>query len=248
VFLLAAGRRLRELGVAPAAVSAQVSGVDLHEESLQEAEALLAADELGATLRAADFFEIPTPSQLGDSVGWQDAVVGNPPFIRYHEHRGEARAKAAQAALAQKVRVSGLASSWAATLVHASAFLKPEGCLAMVLPAELLTVHYAEPVRRWLRTRFAAVSLFMFERLQFAHAEEQVVLLVARGSGGCDAFNVFPVEGAEALSRTRPGHGFGVTPAAEGKWSDLVLEGSFGRSPWNAWRGSTHMARQNSGQ
>ena len=40
------------------------------------------------------------------------------------------------AALRQGVRLSGLSSSWASGLVHASGFLKPEGRLAMVLPAE----------------------------------------------------------------------------------------------------------------
>jgi hypothetical protein len=78
-----------------------------------------------------------------------------------------------------------MASSWAASLVHASAFLKPTGRLAMVLPAELLTVHHAEPVRRWLRQRFAVVNLVIFERLQFRDAEEQVVMLVAHGRGPC---------------------------------------------------------------
>jgi L-serine dehydratase len=50
-----------------------------------------------------------------------DAVVGNPPFIRYQDHRGDARKRSAAAALAQGVRLSGLASSWAALLVHAVA-------------------------------------------------------------------------------------------------------------------------------
>ena len=77
-------------------------------------------------------------------------LLGTPPFIRYQEHTGPARKQSLKAALAQGVRLSGLASSWAALLVHACAFLKPEGRLAMVLPAELLTVGYAEPIRLWL--------------------------------------------------------------------------------------------------
>jgi adenine-specific DNA-methyltransferase len=177
---------------------------------------------LGATLHQADFFDAPTPAERG-GFGWQDAVIGNPPFVRYQKHTGEARTKALRAALTQRVRLSGLASSWAATLVHSSAFLKPHGRLAMVVPAELLTVGYAEPVRRWLRERFAAVNLVMFDRLQFGDAEEQVVLLVARGSGGCDAFSLFHVEAAEDLAQLHALDGFGVTPAAEGKWTDLVL-------------------------
>ena len=69
-----------------------------------------------------------------------DYVMGNPPYIRYQDFTGESRAKALRAALRDGVRLNGLASSWAAFVVHASAFLKPGGRLALVLPAELLIV------------------------------------------------------------------------------------------------------------
>lgn len=223
VFLLAAGERLRDLGANAADVERQLTGVDLHEPSLAASAKLLGADGFGARLVASDFFDLPSPAQLGDQIGWQDAVIGNPPFVRYQEHVGETRKKSVAAALAQGVRLSGLSSSWAATLVHSSGFLKPGGRLAMVLPAELLTVGYAEPVRRWLRQRFGAVNLFMFERLQFRDAEEQVVLLVAHGEGPCDSFCVVQVDDAEDLADLHPGDPVGANPAAEGKWSDLAL-------------------------
>ena len=95
----------------------------------------------------------------------------------------------------------------------------------MVLPAELLTVGYAEPIRKWLRQRFAAVHLVMFERLQFEDAAERVVLVIARGSGGCNAFSLLPVEDAADLGSLKlfgPTH-FTVAPAEAGKWSDLLL-------------------------
>ncbi|MEA2612086.1 MAG: adenine-specific DNA-methyltransferase, partial [Chloroflexota bacterium] len=225
VFLLAAGRQLRSLGATAGQIREQLTGVDLHRPTLKEAGDLLADEELGARLVRGDFFDLMTPDQIeiGEQLGWQDAVIGNPPFVRYQEHRGEARQRSARAALAQGVRLSGLASSWAALLVHACAFLKPSGRLAMVLPAELLTVHYAEPVRRWLRERFAAVNLVFFEELQFADAEEQVVLVVARGRGGCDAFSLFNVRDAEELADIHAFDGLGVSPTAEGKWTDLML-------------------------
>ena len=128
----------------------------------------------------SDFFDFPTPAQIGDRVGWQDAVIGNPPFVRYQEH---AVMPASGRPQRHSLRACG-SRGWrrpGQPLVHSSAFLNSDGRLAMVVPAELLTVQYAEPVRRWLRQRFAAVNLFMFERLQFRDAEEQVVLLVAHG-------------------------------------------------------------------
>ena len=221
VFLLAAAERLQALGAHRDAISAQLSGVDLHEPSLDASATLLQQQGFGACLLQADFFDLATPAQIGDRIGWCDAVIGNPPFVRYQQHRGNDRKRSASAAMAQGVRLSGLASSWAATLVHTAAFLKPEGRLAMVLPAELLTVHYAEPVRRWLRQRFAAVNLFMFEQLQFDGADENVVLLVARGTGPCDSFGLYYVDDADDLANIHPGDTVGANPATEGKWTDL---------------------------
>jgi adenine-specific DNA-methyltransferase len=224
VFLLAAAERLKKLKASPDAISRQLTGVDLHEPSLDEAAGFLGARGVARpNLVCSDFFDLSAPTQLGDRVGWQDAVIGNPPFVRYQEHRGTVRKRSATAALAQGVRLSGLASSWAATLVHASAFLKPEGRLAMVLPAELLTVGYAEPIRRWLRARFAVVNLVMFERLQFHDADENVVLLVAHGTGPCDSFCLYHVDDADNLAGVHPLDPVGAIPAAEGKWSDLAL-------------------------
>jgi adenine-specific DNA-methyltransferase len=223
VFLLAAGRRLKELGRPANRLDEQVFGVDLHEQSLNASMSLLEAEDLDAHLLADDFFNVPTPYQLGSPLPPVDAVIGNPPFVRYQEHTGLTRKRSVEAALAQGVRLSGLASSWAALVVHACGFLKPEGRLAMVLPAELLTVHYAEPIRRWLRGRFETVNLVLFDELQFHDALEKVVLVVARGSGTCESFSLFHVRNAEELAGLRPFNHLNVTPVDEGKWTELLL-------------------------
>ncbi len=225
VFLLAAARRLAANGAAPSATRELLHGVDLHGESLEHSRELLNAEGFDADLVTGDFFAQPTPAQLGGGLPWMDAVIGNPPFVRYQRHRGDARKLSAAAALAQGVRLSGLASSWAALLVHACSFLKPDGRVAMVLPAELLTVGYAEPVRRWLRGRFERVHLVLFDELQFADAAEQVVLLVASGSGGCerDGFVLHEVRDAAELERLHIFDSTSVRPEAEGKWTNLLL-------------------------
>ncbi|MGH3718795.1 MAG: N-6 DNA methylase [Pseudonocardiaceae bacterium] len=222
-FLLSAGRRLRALGRDDATLAEHLFGVDLHEASLDWASTVLEAEGLTARLLAADFFDVATPGQSGAPLPAMDAVIGNPPFVRYQRHIGEARAKSRQAAARQHVRLSGLASSWAALLVHACGFLKPDGRLAMVLPAELLTVGYAEPIRGWLRRRFEQVHLVLFERLQFQDATEKVVLVLAGGNGGCDAFSLYCLDDAADLTVIRPMTNLSVTPADSGKWTDLLL-------------------------
>lgn len=223
VFLLAAAQRLHDLGTPTKEVQRLISGIDLHGPSLRASREALEEKDFGARLVRSDFFDLPTPAQIGDKVGWQDAVIGNPPFIRYQEFTGTARAKGLAAALAQGVRLSQLTSSWAPTLVHAAAFLKPGGRIAMVCPAELLTVGYAESIRLWLQERFAVVKLVLFKELQFRDAEEQVILLVAEGQGPCGGFLVHQVDDAAGLAKSHLLDPMPATPASFGKWSDLAL-------------------------
>lgn len=222
IFLRAAGEELRRLGASTSALESQVYGIDVHAGSLRETRAHLSEAGLSARLIESDFFAVAPPTDLFTDHAPFDAVIGNPPYVRYQQHTGEARRTAALAALQQGVRVNGLASSWAPLLVHAGAFLKAEGRLGMVLPAELLTVGYAEPVRRWLRQRFAAVRLVLFETLQFPDALENVVLLLANGYGGCEGFSLYHVHDAEDLRRIRFSE-LTFMPADAGKWSELLL-------------------------
>ncbi len=220
VFLLAAAHRL-----AAHQRTGHLIGIDVHQPSLDQTAELL-DDGRGSKveLLSGDFFNEAPPDQLGARLPYVDAVIGNPPFVRYQEHRGDIRKRALAAALAQGVRLSGLASSWAALLVHASAFLKPEGRITMVLPAELLSVGYAEPIRRWLRGRFQSVHLVLFDELQFVDAEEQVVLLIARGTGGCNAFSLHHVRGAEELRDRHAYDADAFAPQATGKWTELLVQ------------------------
>lgn len=223
VFLLSAGEQLKAMGRESEDLDEQLYGIDLHESSLKEAMRLLEAQDLDAHLIASDFFAVNSPGMAGAPLPHMDAVVGNPPFVRYQEHTGKSRKLSVAAALRQGVRLNGLASSWAASLVHAASFLKSDGRIAMVLPAELLTVGYAEPIRTWLRRRFAEVHLVMFEDLQFDDALEKVVILMAEGSGGCESFSLYHVESTEDLSSWSTSAGLSITPPEEGKWTDLLL-------------------------
>lgn len=169
-FLVAATRRLRQLG----ADAPELHGVEIHPASAATARRRVADAGGRAHLRTADFFGLdPRPGYT--------AVIGNPPYIRYQDFRGRVRAQSRRAALKAGVTLSGLASSWAAFTVHAALFLRPGGRMALVLPAELLSVNYAAAVRKFLFDRFASVELVMFDEQVFPGAEADVVLLLADG-------------------------------------------------------------------
>jgi adenine-specific DNA methylase len=171
-FLIAAVARLRDLG----AGMPHVYGVEIHAASAEAGREVVAAAGGRATIRVADFFTT-------EPKGSYDTVLGNPPYIRYQDFAGEARDRARLAALQQGVALTGLASSWAAFVVHAAAHLKTGGRLGMVLPAELLSVNYAAPVRRFLLENFTSVELVVFDEQVFPDAMADTVLVKAAGYG-----------------------------------------------------------------
>jgi len=173
VFLEAAAQYLSELG---GNRSAQVFGVeldsDVHERVSRE---LGEAHQIRAeNFIRSDFFEVD-PTHLAPF----DAVVGNPPFIRYQRFNGEVRARARLRAQQQGVAISKLASSWAAFLVHSAALLKPGGRLAMVIPVELGHATYARSVLSYLTTTFERVTLLTFKERLFPTLSQDTLLLLA---------------------------------------------------------------------
>jgi adenine-specific DNA-methyltransferase len=195
----------------------QLVGIDVHETSATQARTILSQAGARASIRAGDFFlEEPNPSF--------DAVIGNPPFIRYQEFTGEVRARSLEAALAQGVRLSGLASSWAAFTVHASCFVKPGGRLGLVLPAELLTVGYAAEVRRFLLKRFGNVRLVVFEQRVFPEVLEDTILLLAEGKGPATHFEVYQAKNADDLSAPSIKAWTDHRPDASERWSPALLD------------------------
>ena len=213
-FLLAAAERLRALGTPADRLPGQLHGVEIHAASAHRAARALAEHGLRADIAVADFFDrAPTPDF--------DAVIGNPPYVRYQNFSGPARARAQRAALAAGVRLTGLSSSWAAFTIHASRFLRPAGRLAIVLPGELLTVNYAAEVRRFLLRRFARLRLVLFDTRAFPDVLEEVVLLLAEGQGGASHFELYqagspaalPTQDAPAWTEHRVAGGTKWTPA-----------------------------------
>ncbi|TFW30268.1 SAM-dependent methyltransferase [Massilia arenosa] len=216
-FLVAAVHRLRELaprsGFCP-----ELDGVELHEDSAGLAHERVAAAGGKARIRNCDFFALaPDPVY--------DAVIGNPPYIRYQGFAGESRRRAREAALRGGVALTGLASSWAAFTIHSAMFLKPGGRLAMVLPAELLSVNYAGPVRRFLFERFRKVQLVLFEKQVFPDAEADVILLLADGFGEGPAGHAHIRQARDAAELQRLGDGLTWTPAdPAGKWTSSLID------------------------
>lgn len=212
-FLVEAVRRLHELGVKVP----HVDGVEIHEHSARTAQSRVKEAGGSASIDVSDFFTVNPESRY-------TAVIGNPPFIRYHDFSGDARTISRAAALKAGVSLTALASSWAAFAIHSALFLKPGGRMGLVLPAELLSVNYASAVRQFLFDRFRSVELVLFSEQVFPEAEADVVLLLADGfdEGPTSHATIYQAQDAEALETL--GGPLTWEPAdPSGKWTGLLV-------------------------
>lgn len=229
VFLLAASER-----AAGGSRSLRFAGIDLHQPSVDFARRLLDDVGVDAEMTVGDFFDVPGGGDF-------DAILGNPPFVRFHRHAGNARSKALKAAARAGVDLNELASSWAPFVAHATSFLAPGGALGFVLPAELLYADYAAPIRAMLVERFGDVELTLFDERVFPDVQEEVVLLAAHGygQGSAASISVHSFSDVDALTSAASGplnegaivHAHGrdfraaVPPSGGQRWTSLISGG-----------------------
>jgi adenine-specific DNA-methyltransferase len=180
-FLEAASVRFAELGIPGPTIANQLVGIEIIPDEAERARGRLRAP-LG--LRAPDVV------QITDFFGWWqkstprdfDAVVGNPPFIRYQNFPEPHRSRAMSIMAGQGLSPNRLTNIWVPFVVTAASSLRPGGRLALVLPAELLQVTYAAQLRSFLTDRFAHIDIVACNELFFEKAEQEVVLLLADGA------------------------------------------------------------------
>lgn len=177
-FLEAAAHRLGALGAKGAERANHLFGVEILTGEADKARQRLAR-EIG--LRSADVVE------TSDFFSWWkrpdrplfDAVVGNPPFIRYQSFPEPHRSRAMAIMNEQGLSPNRLTNIWVPFVVAAAAALRPGGRMALVLPAELLQVSYAAQLRSFLTDRFGRIDLIACNELFFDKAEQEVLLLLA---------------------------------------------------------------------
>ena len=178
VFLEAAAKRFAELGARSPAIARQLTGVEIAAGEAARSRTRL-HEQLGQ--RAADVVN------TGDFFSWWqsstqpafDAVIGNPPFIRYQTFPEPHRSLAMALMVEQGLSPNRLTNIWVPFVVAAVASLRRGGRLALVLPAELLQVTYASQLRSFLTDRFGRIDIVACNELFFEKAEQEVVLLLA---------------------------------------------------------------------
>ena len=189
VLLEAAVQTLLKRGATKATVAALIQGVELDaEEAAKAVERLQAStnSEASFNIYNGDFFTYCQTYLLEEqllghtlvSKKYFDAIIGNPPFVRYQNFPEEHRAMAFSLMQQVGLHPTRLTNTWVPFLAISALLLAENGRLAMVIPAELLQVNYAAELRLFLGQHLTNITLITFKKLVFDNIQQEVVLLL----------------------------------------------------------------------
>lgn len=107
-----------------------------------------------------------------------DLIIGNPPYIRYQYFDKQQQSYASQIFDRANLKYSKLTNAWVSFVVGSSLLLKEKGKIGFVLPAEILQVSYAQPLRDFLAHFYNKINIISFEKLVFPDIQQEVVILL----------------------------------------------------------------------
>jgi len=164
--------------------------------SLRDAKAIVTAFELapeeaakaaarglpGWTVHDRDFLDWALASRAARF----DAVVGNPPFIRYQYLPADFQANAERVFNRSGCRFTKHTNAWVPFVLAAMDLLRPGGRLAMVVPSEIVHVIHAQPLRTYLVRQCRRIVIVDPQEIWFEGTLQGAVLLLAEKKAGSD--------------------------------------------------------------
>ncbi len=210
--------------------SANVLGFELEEEESAKAQNRARESGLAATtVRNADFLQWALDQFIvGDKF---DAVVGNPPFVRYQYLPAQFQARAEQVFKQLSLPFTKHTNAWVPFILASMALLRPGGRLAMVVPAEIIHVTHAQSLRSYLGRECRRLVIIDPEELWFSDTLQGAVILLAEKAqigGKAEGLGIYPVTGREFL-RLSPSDVFDAPQSingktVQGKWTRALLD------------------------
>ncbi len=212
--------------------SSAIIGFELNKEEAEKADAR--ARDLGLEtlqIHSTDFLAWAI-NHLNDRETRFDAVIGNPPFIRY-QYLLEPFQKRSEIIFRQLgLSFTKHTNAWVPFILASMAHLRPGGRLAMVVPSEIIHVTHAQSLRSYLGRECRRVVIIDPEEIWFSKTLQGAVILLAEKrqsktdiAGG---LGIYPVKGREFL-RLDPSSVFNAPQTingdtVQGKWTRALLD------------------------
>jgi adenine-specific DNA-methyltransferase len=208
-----------------------VTAFELDEDEAQKADSRARQAGLkNVTVKATDFLGWAIDHLEDKSVRF-DAVLGNPPFIRYQYLPQPFQVRAEEIFKQLGLPFTKHTNAWVPFILASLALLRPGGRLAMVVPAEIIHVMHAQSLRSYLGRECRRLVVIDPEEIWFTDTLQGAVLLLAEKrhspTDKAEGLGVYPVKGKDFL-KLDPAEIFAAPKAingktVEGKWTRAFL-------------------------
>lgn len=136
--------------------------------------------------------------------GQFDAILGNPPFIRYQYLPPVFQDRAETIFSDLGCKFTKHTNAWVPFILASFALLRPGGRLAMVVPAEIIHVMHAQSLRSYLGKNASRLVVIDPEELWFEGTLQGAVLLMVEKKSHPDehaeGLGMYPVKGRDFLA------------------------------------------------
>lgn len=160
-----------------------------------------------------------------------DAVIGNPPFIRYQYLPTEQQMLAEKIFGGMGLPFTKHTNAWVPFVLASIHLLRPGGRLAMVIPSEIFHIPHAQSLRRYLAEQCSRILIIDPEEIWFEDTLQGTVLLMAEKKAERSDKNIgvaiVPIKSRESLGSDpedffrNAAYTNGAT--IEGKWMPVFL-------------------------
>lgn len=186
--------------------ASKVTAIEKNEIEAGKCAAFAKQSRLAAEVAAESFFRWSEANEREF-----DAVIGNPPFVRYQFVDAPERDLFERQAQRLGVELGGVSNLWIPFAILSLARLRNGGAFALVLPSELVSTVSAGAFRAYLVRNFAALQVDLFPRDTFPELLQDVVVLSGRRT------NRESTSRSVCFCEHQPGH--------ETRWKHQVSDG-----------------------
>ena len=193
-----------------------VTAFEINSDEAQKASSRANALDISTDIKVMDFLEWALPYVEKGSELF-DAVVGNPPFIRYQylPHGFQLRAENIFSRLGCKFTKH--TNAWVPFILASVALLRPGGRLGMVVPAEIIHVSHAQSLRSFLGVECKRLIIIDPETLWFSNTLQGAAIILAE----------------KRHASSQKAEGVGIVPVLDREFIDSDPEALFQSSPVN---------------
>ncbi|GAN72211.1 Eco57I restriction-modification methylase domain-containing protein [Acetobacter syzygii] len=212
-------------------LSGEIVGFELDEAEAQKSQER--AQTLGLSrvnIRASDFLGWALEA-MDDKTERFDAVIGNPPFIRYQYLPALFQDRAQAIFDRVGCKFTKHTNAWVSFVLASFELLRPGGRLAMVVPSEIIHVMHAQSLRSYLGANARRLIVVDPEELWFDGTLQGAVLLLVekkkKATDYAEGLGIYPVRGRDFL-QFDPEDVFNTPQSingktVEGKWTRALL-------------------------